>query len=468
MKYAAPVLAVVASLAAPAAAGTTSQVTSFGSNPGALGMWKFVPTTPAASPALIVVMHGCTQDHAGIANSGWSVLAEQHGFYVVYPEQSTSNNPVRCFNWAGEYGDETNLRRGEGENLSIKQMVDKMIADHGVDPNQVYVAGFSSGGAMAAVMMATYPDVFKAGAINSGIPYRCATTVNGAYACQGLNTHPELKKTPAQWGDLVRAAFPSYTGSYPRVAIFHGTGDAVVSPDNQIELVDQWTNVHGTDQTADSSTMVGAHTRETYEVGGQPVIVSFKVMGMGHAMAMGEDPVMPCAPMGASYVEDRDLCAAARAIDFFGITGDSPPPPPPPPPPPGGDPTVSITEPADGDEVGGVVQISADAEAPDGLARVEFAIDGVIKGSDASDPYSYRWQTAAVEAGEHVIEATAVDIYGRTATAMVAVTVSPDAGGPGANTVDPIPCGCRTHGSASGATALLCLAVLIAITRRRM
>jgi poly(hydroxyalkanoate) depolymerase family esterase len=458
----------LAAAAAPAAAGTTSQVASFGSNPGALAMWKFVPTTPSAMPGLIVVMHGCTQDHVGIANSGWNALADQHGFYVVYPEQSTSNNPVRCFNWAGEYGDPANLVRGQGENQSIKQMVDKMVTDHGIDPDKVFAAGFSSGGAMAAVMMATWPDVFAAGAINSGIPYRCATTVNGAYACQALNTHPELKKTPAQWGDLVRAAHAGFSGPYPRLAIFHGSADATVSPDNQPELIKQWTNVHGADQTADSSTMIGAHTVETYEAGGVVVVQSYRVAGMGHAMAMGDDPVMPCAPMGGSYVEDRDLCAAARAVEFFGLSGGGPPPPPPPPPPPGGDPTVTITAPGEGEEVGGVVQVTADAEAPDGLARVEFAIDGTIKGSDASEPYSYRWQTAVYEAGEHIVEVTAVDIYGRTATAMIAVTVSEDAIGPGADSVDPIPCGCRVRRARDGVGGMLvALGVLIMITRRR-
>jgi hypothetical protein len=172
--------------------------------------------------------------------------------------------------------------------------------------------------------------------------------------------------------------------------------------------------------------------------------------------------------MGSSYVEDRDLCAAARAVEFFGLSGSGPPPPPPPPPPPGGDPTVTITAPGEGEEVGGVVQVTADAEAPDGLARVEFAIDGTIKGSDASEPYSYRWQTAVYEAGEHIVEVTAVDVYGRTATAMVAVTVSEDAVGPGNDSVDPIPCGCRVRRARDGVGGMLvALGVLITITRRR-
>jgi poly(3-hydroxybutyrate) depolymerase len=188
---------------------------------------------------------------------------------------------------------------------------------------------------MAAVMLATWPDVFAAGAIASGIPYRCATTVNGAYACQSMGSHPELHRTATAWGDLVRAADPGFAGPWPRVAIFHGAADATVSSDNQIELIKQWTDVHGGDQTADDTAMIGAHTRERYKAGDAVVVESYKIAGMGHAVAMGDDPLMPCAPMGGSYIEDRDLCTAARAVDFFGIAdlGDDGDPVDPDPPP---------------------------------------------------------------------------------------------------------------------------------------
>jgi MYXO-CTERM domain-containing protein len=182
--------------------------------------------------------------------------------------------------------------------------------------------------------------------------------------------------------------------------------------------------------------------------------------------------------MGATYVEDRDLCAAARAVDFFGIADlggpDDPPPDDPPPddpPPMGGDPTVAITNPVEGDEVGGVVQVEADADAPDGVARVEFTIDGVIKGSDATEPYTYRWATQVYDAGDHVVEATVVDAYGRTATASVSVTVSEDGGpgtGGGLDQVDPIPCGCAVRDTGDGlAVMAMALGVLLVITRRR-
>jgi poly(hydroxyalkanoate) depolymerase family esterase len=321
----------LATLASTATAGTLAQVPSFGANPGALAMWRYTPDAPAARPALVVVMHGCTQDHTGAAATGWNQLADAHGFYVVYPEQSTANNPLRCFNWAGEYGDPANLVRGQGENQSIAQMVATMIADHGVDPDQVFVAGFSAGGAMVPVMLATWPDVFAAGAVLAGVPYRCGTTVTEAFGCQQLASHAELQRTPAQWAALVRTGAPDFSGTWPRVAIFHGSADTTVSPANQAALVAQWTELHGGDQTPDATDAIGTTTRERYRAHGDVVVESYAIAGMGHAVAMGDDPVMPCAPMGAAYVEDRDLCAAARAVDFFGIAdlGDDGDPDPP-------------------------------------------------------------------------------------------------------------------------------------------
>src|SRR5213075_2031838 len=163
-------------------------------------MYEYVPANLPTGRPVVVVLHGCTQTAAAMESAGWNQLADQYKFTVVYPEQNTANNPVRCFNWAGEYGDTANLVRGQGENLSIIQMVDKAIASHSGDSSRVFVVGFSAGAAFVSVMLATYPERFAGAAIMSGVPYRCATSVNGAYSCQS----PGVTKTPAAWGDLVR------------------------------------------------------------------------------------------------------------------------------------------------------------------------------------------------------------------------------------------------------------------------
>ena len=94
-------------------------VADFGANPGALDMYEYVPADLPANAPLVVVLHGCTQSANAMTAAGWNQLADQYQFAVVYPEQSSANNPVECFNWAGEYGDTANLVRGQGENQSI-------------------------------------------------------------------------------------------------------------------------------------------------------------------------------------------------------------------------------------------------------------------------------------------------------------------------------------------------------------
>ncbi|WP_409526893.1 PHB depolymerase family esterase [Rhizobium sp. G21] len=100
-----------------------------------------------------MVLHGCTQTAAGYdLGSGWSQLAEEKGFAVLFPEQQRSNNANLCFNWF-EPGD---IRRDVGEAASIKEMVDHVMQSHGLDSDRIYVTGLSAGGAMANVMLAAY------------------------------------------------------------------------------------------------------------------------------------------------------------------------------------------------------------------------------------------------------------------------------------------------------------------------
>jgi len=148
------------------------EVTNFGSNPGNLRMLTYVPDgLPAAAP-LVVILHGCMQTAASYDYStGWSSLADRFGFALLFPEQSRANNPIRCFNWFKA----EDTTRDSGEALSIKQMIEQMIADYGIDREGIHVTGLSAGGAMASAMLATYPDVFAGGAIIAGVPYGAAS-----------------------------------------------------------------------------------------------------------------------------------------------------------------------------------------------------------------------------------------------------------------------------------------------------
>jgi len=302
--------AVVTALAVtPArAAATLTEVTGFGSNPGALKMYSYVPAgLPAGSP-LVVALHGCTQsasDYYG--HSGWPKYADLYRAALVFPEQTSSNNALSCFNWFNA-GD---IARGGGEALSIKQMVDYAVAHYGSDSHRVYVTGLSAGGAMTAVMLAAYPDVFAGGGVVAGLPYNCGTV------CQ----YQAQSKTPAQWGDLVRAADPGYSGPRPRVAIWYGTSDTTVVPANANELRDQWTNVLGVPQTpAGTDSLSGGTTRETY--GG--VVQLYRVQGIAHGT-----PVDPggaenqCGTTGTYYL--ASICSSYYLAQFWGLTGSTPP-----------------------------------------------------------------------------------------------------------------------------------------------
>ena len=130
-------------------------IPDFGSNPGNLRMLVYTPENLPAGAPVVVALHGCSQnaneyDHG----AGWSSLADRLGFLVVYPEQQLANNPKNCFSWFLP-GD---TARGDGEALSIHQMVEHAIGQFGADREKVFVTGLSAGGAMAVVMLATYPD----------------------------------------------------------------------------------------------------------------------------------------------------------------------------------------------------------------------------------------------------------------------------------------------------------------------
>ena len=141
-------------------------------NPGNLRARCYVPDGLAPGAPLVVVLHGCTQDAAVYDHgAGWSTLADRHGFALLFPEQQRANNPMLCFNWFAP----EDTGRGRGEAASIAAMVEAMKKAHGVDPQRIFVTGLSAGGAMAAAMLATYPDLFAAGAILAGVAYGCAS-----------------------------------------------------------------------------------------------------------------------------------------------------------------------------------------------------------------------------------------------------------------------------------------------------
>jgi poly(hydroxyalkanoate) depolymerase family esterase len=305
---------------ADAAATELREIQDFGSNPGALRMFTFAPPDlPQGSP-LVVVLHGCGQTAAGYdMGAGWSTLAKRYGFALLLPQQQQSNNPNGCFNWF-QAGD---IERGHGEPLSIRQMIEKMVSEHGVDRRRVFITGLSAGGAMTAVMLASYPDVFAGGATIAGLPYGAATNVQQAFA--SMSQCPP--RSARAWGDLVRSASPHDKASgkaWPRLSVWHGDADMIVVPSNANEIVKQWTNVHGLDIEPSFTEHVGAFSRQVWSgADGQDLVESFTIPSMAHGvpLAVGED-CDQCGKAGA-FLLDVGISSSYHIAKFWGLTGNA-------------------------------------------------------------------------------------------------------------------------------------------------
>jgi poly(hydroxyalkanoate) depolymerase family esterase len=286
---------------------------NFGSNPGALRMFIHLPPQVSEDCALVVVLHGCTQSAAGYdLGTGWSTLADRFGFALLLPEQQRSNNPNGCFNWF-QAGD---IERGHGEAYSIRQMVDKVVSDHGINPARVFVTGLSAGGAMTSVMLATYPDVFAGGAIVAGLPYGAATNVQ-----QAFETMFKCPPRPARaWGDMVRGASP-HNGPWPRVSVWHGSADATVIPANASEIVKQWIDVHGLPMAPSVQAMVDGYPRQVWvNAAGDELIESYTITNMAHGTPLATGGADEECGAAGPFLLEVGISSSYHIAKFFGLT----------------------------------------------------------------------------------------------------------------------------------------------------
>ena len=293
--------------------GRLTEVRGFGSNPGNLRMLVHVPDLLPPSPALVVVLHGCKQTAAGYDHgTGWSALGDRHGFVVLTPEQKRQNNANKCFNWF-EPGDTS---RGQGEALSIRQMVERASIDHGVDPRRIFITGLSAGGAMTSVMLATYPEVFAGGAIIAGLPYGCASSVQEAFQSM-FNGQVRLAR---EWGDLVRAASP-HKGPWPKLSVWHGGADATVTPINAEEIIKQWTDLHGLPQRPTLEMQVDGYPQRVWrDRRGNGVIEAFMIPRMAHGTPIhpGGDAEGRCGT-AAPYILDVGISSTHHIAKFWNL-----------------------------------------------------------------------------------------------------------------------------------------------------
>lgn len=282
-------------------------LTDFGSNPGALKGKFYLPIDLPENAPLVVVLHGCTQNASAYDHhSGWSRLADDAGFALLFPEQQRTNNPNLCFNWF-EPGD---TRRNSGEALSIWQMIEAMVLTHGIDRQRIFVTGLSAGGAMAGTMLATYPEVFAGGAIIAGLPYGSAATVPEAFDRMRGHGGPSAQ-------DLQRLLHRAsdHRGPWPKISIWQGTADYTVAPSNAEAIALQWQDVHRLKNTPARSETTGAHARQVWcDASGEAVVEIRMIAGMGHGTPVGDGLGTP-----GPYMLDIGISSTREIARFWGI-----------------------------------------------------------------------------------------------------------------------------------------------------
>ncbi|HEX6374959.1 MAG TPA: PHB depolymerase family esterase [Allosphingosinicella sp.] len=283
-------------------------------NPGNLRARCYLPAGLKRPAPLVVILHGCTQDAAIYDHgSGWSTLADRHGFALLFPEQQRVNNPMLCFNWFS--GNDT--QRGMGEAASIRAMIEAMKKAHGIDPARIFVTGLSAGGAMASAMLATYPEVFAAGAIIAGVAYGCAADLTEAFDCMGGRARSDARELGAR----VRRASP-HKGPWPRVQVWQGSADRTVVASNADAIVLQWADLHGVGPQPDRVDRVESYPRRAWlRADGVPLIEQYTITGMAHGipLAGGTDSL---GEAGA-HMLDVGLSSTARIAVFFGIAPET-------------------------------------------------------------------------------------------------------------------------------------------------
>jgi poly(hydroxyalkanoate) depolymerase family esterase len=266
-------------------------------NSGARRYKIYVPPDSNQHAPVIVMLHGGTQpvlDYA--AGTGMNQLADLHHFLVVYPEQDARANPMRYWNWFRPQ----DQHAGGGEPSLIAGITQEVVRDYDADPDRVFIAGFSAGAAMATVMAATYPQLYAAAGVHSGLPYGVAHDVPSAFALMRGGS-PTSRQDPVLRVPLI---------------VFHGDHDEIVNVVNASNIRLQRLGTDGTLTAADGVSVTQgqvsgghAYTKTTYSDAGDVLLEQWIVHGAGHAWFGGT--------AGCSYTDPLGPAASAEMVRFF-------------------------------------------------------------------------------------------------------------------------------------------------------
>lgn len=289
----------------------TFQAHDFSNAIGSRAYKLYVPTRSADKPPLVVMLHGCTQSADDFAaGTRMNRLAEEHGFLVVYPEQTAQANMSKCWNW---FKPQDQVRDG-GEPALIAGIVREVAARHGVDPRRIFVAGLSAGAAMAVVLGQAYPEVFAGVGAHSGLPYESAHDIPSAMAAMKGGRGCAGAGRPSSGSTRTKA-----TGHAVPTIVFHGDRDHTVQHDNGVRIVDQANDAFA--QERQGAPLQSSTQRATSPAGrsysrivhadsdGTARVESWTLHGAGHAWSGGH--------ASGSYTDSSGPDASAEMIRFF-------------------------------------------------------------------------------------------------------------------------------------------------------
>lgn len=257
----------------------------------------YIPSGLSGQPSgLIVMLHGCTQDPDDFAiGTHMNAHAETHRLLIAYPAQSRRENVSSCWNWFRP----EDQQRGAGEPAILAGLTRSIAEEFDLEPERIFIAGFSAGGAMTSVMLATYPELYAAGCIHSGLAYKSANDVVTALAAMRGQSDPR------------GVAAPVSTASGGRKIIFHGSQDPIVHPSNAESIFAAAHSGEPDNQLHRKRMSDGRGTRRSVVMTsqGETITEYWLIDGAGHAWSGGRS--------GGSYTDPSGPDASAEMIRFF-------------------------------------------------------------------------------------------------------------------------------------------------------